>query len=256
MTNDNSRNVVITAAASGIGFAVAQAFVEAGDRVMICDIDEDALRAVSEAFPAITCEICDVSDRSAVEAFMDAVGENLGGIDVLVNNAGISGPTMPVEDTNPDAWDAVVSVNLSGTFNVTRLAIPYLKRSDRGVIIVMSSVAGRYGYPYRSAYSATKWGLVGFTKSLAIELGEFGIRANAILPGGVEGPRLRKVFEGRARASGMSVDEIADQAMAVQSIKRFVDPQEIAALTLFLASDHARSITGQMIPIDNDSKTA
>ena len=106
----------------------------------------------------------------------------LGGLDVLVNNAGIAGPTAPVEEFNPDDWDKVVKINLNGTFNVTRLAIPHLKKSQAGVIINMSSVAGRFGYANRSAYSATKWGIVGFTKTLSIELGEFGIHANAVLP--------------------------------------------------------------------------
>ncbi len=157
---------------------------------------------------------------------------------------------------DPDAWDAVLSVNLSGSFNVTRLAIPYLKRSDSGVIIVMSSLAGRFGYPNRSPYSTSKWGLVGFTKTLSLELGEHGIRANAILPGAVEGPRIRSVFEGRARATGKSAEEVAGEALANQSIKQLVDPREIAALAVFLASDHARSISGQTFPIDGDSKAA
>jgi len=174
----------------------------------------------------------------------------------LVNNAGISGPTAPVETMDPDAWEAVLRVNLIGTFNVTRLSIPHLKQSGSGVIIIMSSLAGRVGYPDRSPYATTKWGLIGLTKTLSIELGEAGIRVNAILPGAVEGPRLQHVFEGRASASGKSIAEVTEEALANQSIKRFVDPRDIAALALFLASDSARSISGQMIPIDGDSQTA
>ncbi len=252
----SARRVVVTAAAGGIGLEIARAFAADGARVHICDIDEDALRAVTGSEPQISGTVCDVSDRAAVERFVVAAAEGLGGIDVLVNNAGIAGPTAPVEDMDPDAWDAVMGVNLSGTFNVTRLAIPYLKRSDSGVIIVMSSLAGRFGYPNRSPYSTSKWSLVGFTKTLSLELGEHGIRANAILPGAVEGSRIRSVFEGRARATGKSVEEVADEALENQSIKLLVDPREIAALAVFLASDHARSISGQMIPIDGDSKAA
>ncbi len=185
----------------------------------------------------------------------DAV-DTLGGIDILVNNAGISGPTAPVEEIDPDAWDAVLAVNLTGTFNVTGLMIPHLKKSESGVILVMSSLAGRFGYPNRSPYSTTKWGLVGFTKTLSMELGEYGIRVNAILPGVVEGPRIQRVFEGRAQASGKSIEEVKAEALANQSIKRFVDPDDIAALVMFLASDNARSISGQAIAIDNDSKGA
>jgi len=182
--------------------------------------------------------------------------QSLGGLDVLVNNAGISGPTAPVEDMDPDEWEKVIQVDLNGTFNVTRLAIPHLKKSKAGVIINMSSVAGRFGYANRSPYCTTKWGIIGFTKTLSIELGEHGIRANAILPGAVDGPRIQRVFEGRAEQSGKSLDEIKEEAMAVQSIKRLVDPRDIAALAVFLASDAAKSISGQMLPIDNDMQQA
>lgn len=180
----------------------------------------------------------------------------LGGLDVLVNNAGIAGPTAPVEEIDPNDWEKVVQVNLNGTFNVTRLAIPHLKKSPAGVIINMSSVAGRFGYADRSPYSTTKWGLIGFTKTLSIELGEYGIRANAILPGAVEGARIQKVFEGRAQLSGQTVEEVRQDSMANQSIKRLVDPRDIAALAVFLASDYGKSISGQMLPIDNDMQKA
>ena len=180
----------------------------------------------------------------------------LGGLDVLVNNAGIAGPTASVEQFDPDAWDAVLRVNLTGTFNVTRACIPHLKRATDGSILVMSSLAGRFGYPNRSAYSTTKWGLVGFTKTLSRELGDFGIRVNAILPGAVEGPRIEQVLAGRAQASGRSVEQERAAALGNQSIKRFVPPQEIAALALFLASSAGRSISGQILPIDGDSQSA
>jgi NAD(P)-dependent dehydrogenase (short-subunit alcohol dehydrogenase family) len=180
----------------------------------------------------------------------------LGGLDVLVNNAGIAGPTAPVEEMDPDEWDKVMEVDLTGTFNVTRLSIPHLKKSAAGVIINMSSVAGRFGYANRSPYSTAKWGLIGFTKTLSIELGGFGIRANAILPGAVDGPRIQRVFEARARVSGKSIEQIKTEAMAVQSLKRLVDPKDIAALAVFLASDAAKSISGQMLSIDNDMQQA
>jgi NAD(P)-dependent dehydrogenase (short-subunit alcohol dehydrogenase family) len=143
-----------------------------------------------------------------------------------------------------------------GTFNVTRLSIPHLKKSRAGIIINMSSVAGRFGYADRSPYSTAKWGLIGFTKTLSIELGKYRIRANAILPGAVDGPRLQRVLEGRSKASGKPIEEIKTEAMAVQSLKRLVDPKDIAALAVFLASDAAKSISGQMLPIDNDMQQA
>ncbi|MDA8285477.1 MAG: SDR family oxidoreductase [Actinomycetota bacterium] len=253
---NNARRVVVTAAASGIGLVVANAFAANGDRVHICDINEKGLHEATEGTPSITATVCDVSNRSSIEAFVKAAAEALGGIDVLVNNAGISGPTTPVDEMDPDQWEAVLGVNLTGTFNVTRLAIPLLRRSDAGVVVIMSSLGGRFAYPNRSPYAVTKRGLIALTETLAVELGDAGIRVNAIAPGAVEGDRIRRVLQGRADASGRSLDEVTADALSLQSIKRFVDPNDIAALALFLASDSAKSITGQTIPIDGGSKAA
>lgn len=249
-----SRSVLVTAGASGLGLAIADAFAAVGDRVAICDIDADAVRKVATRHRAITATVCDVRDRSAVAHFVGEVAGRAGGIDVVVSNAGIAGPTVPVEELDPDQWDAVMAVNLTGAFNLMHSAVPHLKRSSCGVLLAISSVAGRYGYPNRSAYAASKWGLVGLVKSLAVELGDDGIRANAILPGGIEGPRLRRVLADRADQEGVPVERIVERALAVQSIKQFVDPDEVAGLAVFLASDAARSITGQQISIDNDAK--
>jgi NAD(P)-dependent dehydrogenase (short-subunit alcohol dehydrogenase family) len=251
-----NQRVLVTAGASGIGREIARAFAANGAKVFVCDIDAKGLDSLVQEIPGVVTTVCDISKRDDIERMVPVGVNALGGLDVLVNNAGISGPTSPVEDFDPDAWDKVVQINLNGTFNVTRLAIPHLKKSPAGLIIVMSSVAGRFGYPNRSAYSATKWGLIGFTKTLSRELGEFGIRANAILPGAVAGPRIEKVFEGRAKLSGRSVEEERKAAMAIQSLQRFVDPGDIAALAVFLASDAGKSISGQMLPIDNDTQQA
>ena len=202
-----TRRVLVTAGAAGIGRAIVQAFAAAGANVHVCDLDPAALTDLRASVPGVTTSLCDVGDRAGVERMVAEAAATLGGIDVLVNNAGISGPTASVEQMDPDAWDAVLRINLTGTFNVTRHAIPHLKRSKDGTILVMSSLAGRFGYPNRSAYSTSKWGLIGFTKTLSRELGEFGIRVNAILPGAVEGPRIERVLEGRAAASGHSVAE-------------------------------------------------
>ncbi|MGV3655777.1 MAG: SDR family oxidoreductase, partial [Noviherbaspirillum sp.] len=144
---------------------------------------------------------------------------------------------------------------LHGTFHVTRHAIPLLKQSKQASIIIMSSLAGRFGYPNRIAYSTTKWGLVGFAKTLAMELGPHGITCNSIHPGAVQGPRLDGVFEGRARASGRTVQEERDNALRNQSIKQFIDPADVAELVKFLAGKHARTISGQIFPIDGDAKS-
>ncbi|WP_073948205.1 SDR family oxidoreductase [Streptomyces kebangsaanensis] len=253
---NSGRRVVVTAGAAGIGLAMARAFAANGDRVHICDIDERALGQVTGADPRITGTVCDVSDRPSVEAFVKAAVRTLGGIDVLVNNAGIAGPTSPVEEMDPDQWEAVLAVNLTGTFNVTRLSIPHLKKSDAGVVLVMTSVGGRYGYPNRSPYATTKRGLIGLTETLAVELGDDGIRVNAIAPGAVAGERIQRVLRGRADTEGRSLADVTADALSIQSLKHFTEPEDIAALTLFLASDSAKSITGQTIPIDGGSKAA
>jgi len=252
----SGQRVLITAGAAGIGREIVRAFAATGAKIFVCDIDAAALNALASEIAGLKTGVCDVSKRHDIERMVVACVEALGGLDVLVNNAGISGPTAPVEKMDPDEWEKVMQVDLTGTFNVTRCAIPHLKKSQAGVIINMSSVAGRFGYANRSPYCTAKWGIIGFTKTLSIELGEFGIRANAILPGAVDGPRLQRVFEGRAQGSGKPLEEIKKEAMAVQSLKRLVDPRDIAALAVFLASDAAKSISGQMLPIDNDMQQA
>jgi NAD(P)-dependent dehydrogenase (short-subunit alcohol dehydrogenase family) len=197
-----------------------------------------------------------VSDQQAVRRLFGDVTDRLGGLDVLVNNAGVSGPTAPAEEYHREGWQQVIDVNLNGTFYVTQGAIPLLKSAGEGSIVVMSSLAGRFGYPNRIGYATTKWGLVGFMKTLSLELAPFGITCNAVLPGAVEGRRIASVMAERARVSGRSVEEELDNAMANQAVKKFVDPVDIAALVRFLCGPQARSISGQSFPIDGDAKAA
>jgi NAD(P)-dependent dehydrogenase (short-subunit alcohol dehydrogenase family) len=250
------QKVLITAGANGIGRELTRAFAAAGARIAICDIDVAALEALKAELPGIETHVCDVGRRAEVERLLPAVAAALDGLDVLICNAGIGGPTATVEQYPPDDWDRVLQVNLTGSFDVTRLAIPYLKQSAAASILIMSSAAGRFGYPRRSAYCASKWALVGLAKTLAIELGEFGIRSNAILPGAVDGDRLQRVYAGRAQAGGLALEAVLAAAMAGQSLKRFVDPADIARMALFLTSDAGKSISGQALCIDNDMQLA
>jgi NAD(P)-dependent dehydrogenase (short-subunit alcohol dehydrogenase family) len=250
------QRVLVTAGASGIGLAVVRAFHAAGAKVFACDIDGIGLRRAAAAMPGLHVCRCDVGDREAVGAMVADATANLGGLDVLVNNAGIGGPTRAVHELDPADWDAVLRVNLTGTFDVTRLAIPHLISAGGGAIINMSSAAGRFGYPNRSPYSATKWALVGFTKTLAMELGSHRIRANAIAPGPVAGERAERVFQGRAQQSGRSVAEEMQIGLASMSIRQLVEPDDIAQLAVYLASDAAKLISGQVIPIDGDMQRA
>jgi NAD(P)-dependent dehydrogenase (short-subunit alcohol dehydrogenase family) len=246
------QRVLITAGATGIGREFARAFAATGARIFTCDIDEPALDALREEIPGLGTAVCDMASRAQIEKMVPQAIKMLGGLDVLINNAGIAGPTAPVDNMPPDEWDRVLTVNITGMFDVTRLAIPALKQSEAGCIINMSSIAGRLGFINRSPYAASKWAVIGFTKTLALELGGNGIRANAILPGAVAGDRIERVFAGRARIANKSLDEVRADAMANQSIKQMVDPKDIAQLAVYLASPAAKAISGQAIPIDND----
>ena len=250
------QRVLITAGAAGIGREFARAFAGNGAKVYVCDIDTRALAAIADEIPGLIAKPCDMASRAEIERMVPDAAAALGGLDVLINNAGIAGPTLPVDRMPLAEWDKVVAVNLTAMFDVTRLAIPHLKKSRAGVIVNLSSSAGRNGFPNRSPYAATKWAAIGFTKTLAMELGEFGIRANAIAPGPVAGPRIERVFEGRARIGGKTIAQVKAEAMAAQSIKTLIDPQDIAQLAVFLASDAAKSISGQVIGVDNDRHNA
>jgi NAD(P)-dependent dehydrogenase (short-subunit alcohol dehydrogenase family) len=247
-----SRKVLVTAGASGIGKSIAAAFVAAGDDVYVCDIDADGLALTASELAGLKTGICDIADRSQIETMVADAVDQLGGLDVLVNNAGIAGPTALVRDVDPDQWEQVLRVNLTGTFIVTKAAIPALINSGKGVITIMSAAARRFGYPTRSPYATTKWGLIGLMKTLAMELGEYHVRANAILPGSVDGERFQRVLAQRAQVAGKSVAQMHAIAIANQSLKYLVDPNAIAALALFLASEAGKSISGQVFPIDGD----
>ncbi|MDO9057511.1 MAG: SDR family oxidoreductase, partial [Bradyrhizobium sp.] len=199
--------VLVTAGANGIGRAIARRFAAEGARVHTCDIDEIALSELTASDPAITSTPCDVSDRAAVQKLFAEAVTKLGGLDVLVNNAGVAGPTAKVEEMNPEDWDRCLEICLTGQFNCTRLAVPHLRNSKNASIVNISSAAGRLGFAMRTPYAAAKWGVIGFTKSLSIELGPDNIRVNAILPGLVAGDRQRRVLEAKAQQRGISYAE-------------------------------------------------
>jgi NAD(P)-dependent dehydrogenase (short-subunit alcohol dehydrogenase family) len=245
--------VLVTAGASGIGATVARAFHEAGARVHICDIDRAALGRLSEELPAISSSMADASVAKEVDLVFNDIQANFGGLDVLINNVGIAGPTGAVQDIERGDWERTVSVNLTSQFYFARRAVPMLKQSTVDPsIIVMSSVAGRLGYAFRTPYASTKWAVIGFMKSLAIELGPQGIRANAILPGVVEGERMSSVISARAAATGVSIEAMQEEYLRKISLRRMVSSDDVAAMALFLSSPAARNVTGQAISVDGN----
>jgi NAD(P)-dependent dehydrogenase (short-subunit alcohol dehydrogenase family) len=256
MTEQSCRDlrVLITAGAAGIGREIADMFAAVGARVAVCDIDEAALARFRQELPGHEAFECDVSDEDDVDDLFDDVVDALGGLDVLVNNAGIAGPTGPVESLSPDDWRHTMEINIDGQFLCVRRAVPLLRASGGGSIINMSSAAGRFGFAHRTPYSASKWAVIGFTKSLAIELGPDNIRVNAILPGAVDGPRIRRVIQAKAASTGVPVAEMEQLYTRQASLGRMVDAQDIARLALFLAGPGGRNISGQALPVDGDTQ--
>jgi len=251
-TSAQGLRVLVTAGAAGIGRAIAQTFVEHGARVHICDVDIAALAAAKASLPSVTQTVADVASLADVDRLFADVARALGGLDVLVNNAGIAGPTGKVEDLKPEDWDRCIAVDLNGMFYCTRRAMPLIKQAGGGSIINLSSVAGRLGFPLRTPYAAAKWAVVGFTKSLAIEAGPDKVRVNCIQPGNVEGERIDRVIDAKARAFGIRAEEMKDRLLDAVSLRTFVSPQDIANMALFLATGAGRNITGQALSVCGD----
>jgi NAD(P)-dependent dehydrogenase (short-subunit alcohol dehydrogenase family) len=251
----NPLRVMITAAASGIGRSIAISFAAQGARVNVCDASEKALEEFRAGNRDIPAARVDVAREGEIDAWFDSALDDMDGLDVLVNNAGIKGPTALVEDIGYAEWQECLAVCLDSHFLCARRAVPLLKEQKSGCIINLSSVAGLVGFGLRSPYAAAKWAVIGFTKSLAIELGPHDVRVNAICPGTVEGERMNRVIDAETKLRGASFEQLKQEYIAGQSIKRFVDPKEIADLCLFLASPAAKMITGQAIAVDGHTET-
>jgi len=244
--------VIVTAGAGGIGLATARAFVREGAKVHVCDVDRKALAKLRNSDRKITQSLADVADRGDVALMFKDALKSLGGLDVLVNNAGITGPTGPLESIAPQDWERCLAVNITGQFNCARLAIPHLRKSKNASIVNLSSTAGRYGFPLRASYSASKWAVVGLTKSLSMELGHAGIRVNAIQPGVVEGKRINRVMREKAKERGIPYKAMVGEALKVVSMRTMVTPQQIADAIVFVCSRRAPTISGQEISVCGD----
>ena len=250
-----AQRVIVTAAAAGIGRAIADAFAADGAVVHVCDVDDGALAECRASSPSLHAARVDLADEASIDAWLDDAIADLGGVDVLVNNAGTKGPTAFVEDIALDEWRSCFAVGLESHFACTRRVVPVMKAQRSGSIINLSSTAGLYGYGMRTPYAAVKWAVIGFTKSVAIEVGPHGVRCNAICPGSVSGPRMDAVIAAEAAHRNVPTDVVAAEYMAAHSMRRFVDPAEIAAMCRFLASPAASMVTGQAISVDGHTET-
>lgn len=247
------KRVLVTAGAAGIGRAIAEELIAGGARVHVTDIQEDAIADAVANVPALTATHGDAALASDTDRVLDDVVARLGGLDVLVNNVGVAGPTGGIEAYADADVERTIDVNLTSHFYFLGRFVPLLKQSTKNPsVLAIGSVAGRLGYGLRTPYAATKWAIVGLVKSLAVELGPQGIRANAILPGVVNGQRMDRVIADRATASGVSFEEMRETYLRKISLRRMVDAVDVANLAVFLASDLARNITGQAISVDGN----
>jgi NAD(P)-dependent dehydrogenase (short-subunit alcohol dehydrogenase family) len=244
------RRALVTAGASGIGLAIANTFHAAGARVVVCDVDDAALERTRRDHPDWGVVACDVSRRDQVDALFTTTAARFGGaLDILVNNAGIAGPTGGIETLDPDDWERTIAINLTGVFLVTRRAVPLLRAANGGAIINLSSAAGKLGFPLRTPYSASKFGIIGLTETLAMELGPDQIRVNAILPGVVAGDRQDRVLTAKAQANGISLDEQRKRAVERVSMRTMVQADDIAQAALYLAGPAGRYVSGERLSV-------
>ncbi|MBB3234807.1 SDR family oxidoreductase [Phyllobacterium endophyticum] len=249
------QRVLVTAGASGIGYAIAATLSRLGARVAICDISQSLLDEAANAISPAHATLADVSREDDVDRMFDELASSLGGLDALINNAGIAGPTGGVDEISTEDWRRCIDICLTGQFLCARRAVPMLKASGGGSIVNMSSAAGKHGYAFRTPYSAAKFGVIGFTQSLAKELGPHAIRVNAILPGIVEGPRIENVISNRAKQLGISHEEMTERYLENVSLRRMVSPYDVATMVAFLLSNAGINVSGQSLGVDGNVET-
>ncbi len=249
------QRALVTAAASGIGLVTALALLDAGAQVFICDADAAQLADTLAREPRLQGAVCDVSEESQVLALFAAALGQLGCLDILINNAGVAGPTAAVEDISLDDWRRCLAVNLDGSFLCARAAAPLMRRQGSGSIINMSSTGGLFGFPRRAPYTSAKWAIRGFTRTLAQELGPHGVRVNCICPGSVSGDRIDRVIAAEAGATGLTAATVRQGYTDAVSLRAFVTPEDIAQTILFLTSSAGLRISGQDIVVDGHTET-
>lgn len=250
------KHALITGAGSGIGYVIAQTLSQTGAKVWVCDRDEQLIDALSSAEFSVNGVVADVGRESDVDHLFDQVLESNGHrLDILVNNAGIAGPNGPLEDLDVSDWEATLRVNVLSTFLCSRRALQVMKPQRSGSIVNLSSTAGTHGYPLRTPYASAKWAIIGLTKSLAMEVGNYGIRVNAICPGAVSGPRMDRVIAAEARTRKLTEQQVREQIVSQTSLKCFVEAEDIAQIVKFICSDNGAKISGQALAVDGNTES-
>jgi NAD(P)-dependent dehydrogenase (short-subunit alcohol dehydrogenase family) len=242
--------VIVTGGGTGIGRAIAQAFARQGAHVIVMGRRAGPIEEVAAEIGA-TSQVVDVADEASVMTAFLAAAQPHGGIDVLVNNAGVTGPVSRAADLDLAAWDETVAINMRGVIVCIKHVVPLMKQRGGGAIINMSSLMGLRGYPMRSAYTATKFAVIGITEAVAHEVGVDGIRVNALCPGAVNGELMKRIVAARSAVESKPPEEIIRVNYTEKAaMRRWVEPEEVAAAAVFLASPAASSITGDRMRID------
>lgn len=246
---EKAKTALVTGAGRGIGQAIAIEQAKRNRDIVIADLDQEEMAETKEQIEGLgqraLCLHTDVRDDRSIAETVDKARETFGSIDVLVNNSGISGPTLPCDDMPIEEWDETISVNLRGAFLMCRAVLPIMKRQEFGRIVNIASVTGKRPVPERTPYAASKMGIIGFTRSLAAEVGDRDINANVVCPGSVEGPRIERVFRRHAEAKGVTSQEVKKREMNRSARDELVDRQNVARVVAFLSSDDAAQMTGQ-----------
>ena len=250
-----NKNIVISAGGSGIGLATAKILQSRGARVFLCDINETFINKINNNKKyknKIFSFVCDANNEDAVINFFKKIKKITSKIDCLINNVGISGPTGAIEELDYKSWEETLKTNVIGHFLFTKYAIPMLKKNKGGSIINISSTAGIFGFPLRSPYASSKWAIIGFTQTAAMELGKFKIRVNAVLPGVIKGKRMKGVIKTKAKYLGVSERSVETEFLSAASMNCWIEEDDIGKMCSFLISDDGNKISGQSIAVDGN----
>jgi len=252
----NNKKIIISAGASGIGWATAKICLSKGAYVYLCDIDNKSLNKIKKhplANKKLFYYECDASDEDDVSNFFSQVNRKTKKVDALINNVGVAGPTGTIEKLSSEDWEKTLKINVISHFYFAKLAIPMLKKNKGGSIINISSGAGIMGFPLRSPYAASKWAVIGLTKTLAMELGKFKIRVNAICPGTIKGDRMIRVIRDKAKFLKVSKKKIEKDFISMASMNCWINEEDIGKMCSYLISSDGEKISGQAIPIDGNA---
>ena len=257
LKNLKNKKIIISAGASGIGWATTKICLSRGAFVYICDLDLKSLNKIRKHSlnnKRLFSYNCDASNEEEVSNFFNQIKKKTNKIDALINNVGVAGPTGSLEKLNSKDWENTLHTDINSHFYFTKRAIPLIKKSKNGSIINISSTAGILGFPLRSPYAASKWAIIGITKTLAMELGKFNIRVNAVCPGTIKGDRMKRVIRDKAKFTKISRKSIEKDFISMSSMKQWILEDDIGKMCAFLISDDSSKVSGQVISVDGNTE--